>query len=70
MQTFPAIYRGKRLVELAEDIDLPQDARVLVVIPQQGRDEKMLHGQFQQAAEATFARMWDNEADEVWGEYL
>lgn len=50
MQTFPAIYRGKRLVELTEDIDLPQDARVLVVIPQQGSDEKMLHSQFQQAA--------------------
>jgi uncharacterized protein YbcI len=30
-----AIYKGERVVELFEDIDLPKDIAVLVVIPEE-----------------------------------
>ena len=33
-------------------------------------DERVLRDQFQSAAENVFARLWDNEDDEVWSEYL
>ena len=35
MKTLSAIYKGERVVELFEDIDLPKDIAVLVVIPEQ-----------------------------------
>ena len=69
MKTFPAIYRGDRLVELVEDIVLPKDIEVLVVIPEQD-NERTLRRQLQSAAETVFARLWDNQEDEVWNEYL
>ena len=69
MKTFPAIYRGDRVVELVEDITLPKDIEVLVVIPEQD-NERTLRNQLQSAAEAVFARLWDNQEDEVWNEYL
>ncbi len=69
MKTRPAIYKGSRVVELFEDIDLPKNVEVLVVIPEQ-ENERTLHQQLQRAAEAAFAKLWDNEADEVWNEYL
>ena len=33
-------------------------------------DERELHSQLQSAAEVVFAKLWDNEGDEVWNEYL
>jgi len=33
-------------------------------------DENHPRRQLQMAAEVTFAKLWDNEADEVWNEYL
>jgi len=33
-------------------------------------DERELCSQLQNAAEVVFARLWDNEGDEVWNEYL
>ncbi len=33
-------------------------------------DDRLLHYQFMKASEASFARLWDNEGDEVWNEYL
>jgi hypothetical protein len=69
MKTLPAIYRGDRFVELVEDIVLPKDIEVLVVIPQQD-NERTLRRQLQSAAETVFARLWDNQEDEVWNEYL
>ena len=69
MKTFPAIYRGDRVVELVEDIALPKDIEVLVVIPEQD-NERTLRSQLQSAAEPVFARLWDNQEDEVWNEYL
>ncbi|MGA9351272.1 MAG: hypothetical protein WBW48_21045 [Anaerolineae bacterium] len=61
--------QGERVVELFEDIDLPKDIAVLVVIPEQ-EDEKELRSQLWSAAEAVFAKLWDNEEDKVWNEYL
>jgi len=69
MKTFSAVYKGDRLVELLEDIDLPEDIQVLVVIPGQ-EDEEELRNQLQVASAAVFAKLWDNEEDEVWNEYL
>ena len=69
MKTFPAIYRGDRVIELVEDISLPKDIEVLVVIPEQD-NERTLRSQLQSAAETVFARLWDNQEDEVWNEYL
>ena len=69
MKTFPAIYRGDRVVELVEDVALPKDIEVLVVIPEKD-DERTLRSQLQSAAEPVFAKLWDNQEDEVWNEYL
>ena len=69
MRTLPAIYKGRQVVELLEEVDLPEDVKVLVVIPELD-DEKALHSQLQNAAEAVFTKLWNNEKDEVWGEYL
>lgn len=67
MKTLSAIYRGNRVIELYEDVKLPQNIDVLVVIPD---DERQLHNQFQIAAEIAFHRLWDNQEDEVWNDYL
>jgi hypothetical protein len=69
MKTFSAIYKGDRVLELLEDIDLPKDMKVLILIPEQD-DEKTLHDQLKSAAEVVFAKLWDNKEDEVWNEYL
>jgi hypothetical protein len=69
MKTFSAIYKGDRVVELVEDIVLPKDIEVLVVIPEQD-NERTLRSQLQSAAETVFARLWDNQEDEIWNEYL
>ncbi len=69
MKTLSAIYKGERVIELFEDINLPKDIVVLVVIPEQ-EDERELRNQLRGAAEVVFAKLWDNEEDEVWNEYL
>lgn len=69
MKTLTAVYKGARLVELTEDVNLPENLKVLVVIPEQN-DERVMQSQLQLAAEGTFEKLWDNEADEVWREYL
>jgi len=69
MKIFSAVYKGDRVVELLEDIDLPKDIEVLVVIPEQ-EDEKELRSQLRSTAEVVFAKIWDNKEDEVWNEYL
>ena len=69
MKTFSGTYKGKRVVELFEDIDLPKDIGVLVVIPEED-DERELRNQLQIAAEGVFAKLWDTKEDEVWNEYL
>jgi len=69
MKTLSATYKGERMVELFEDIDLPKDIAVLVLIPDR-EDERELRSQLQSAAEVDFARLWNNKEDEVWNEYL
>ncbi len=69
MKTLSGVYKGKRVVELFEDIDLPKDIGVLVVIPEEN-DERKLRNQLQNVAEGVFAKLWDNKEDEVWNEYL
>ena len=64
MKTLSAIYKGERVFELFEDIDLCKDIAVLVVVPDQ-EDERELRSQLQSAAEVIFAKLWDNEEDEV-----
>jgi len=54
---------------LPEDIDLPKDIAVVVVVPDQ-EDERELRSQLQSAAEVIFAKLWDNKEDEVWNKYL
>ena len=69
MKTLSAIYKGKRVIELLDDIDIPTDLEVVVLIPEQD-DESKLRKQLQSASEAVFAKLWDNKKDDVWGEYL
>lgn len=69
MKTFSAIYKGDRTVELLEDINLPKNIEVLVVIPEQ-EDERELRSQLKSAAEVVFARLWNSKEDEIWNEYL
>ena len=68
MKTLSAIYKGERVVQLFEDIDLPKDIGVLVVVPEQ-ENERELRSQLQSAIEVVFAKLWDNKEDEVWNEY-
>ncbi|OQY18616.1 MAG: hypothetical protein B6I34_10475 [Anaerolineaceae bacterium 4572_32.1] len=63
------IARSGAACELSKDIALPKDINVLVVVLKQD-DETVLRRQLQSAAETVFAKLWDNEADEVWNEYL
>jgi len=69
MKTLSGIYKGDRVVELFEDVTFPRGMAVLVVVPEQD-NERALRSQLQSVAEITFARLWDNEEDEVWNEYL
>lgn len=69
MKTLSGVYKGKRVVELFEDIELSKDIGVLVVIPEED-DERKLRNQLQSAAEVVFAKLWDNKEDELWNEYL
>jgi len=69
MKTFSAIYKGDRTVELLEDINLPNNVEVLVVIPGQ-EDERELHSQLLSVAEVVFTKLWNNKEDEIWNEYL
>ena len=69
MKTLAAVYKGKRIIELSENLDLPEDTVVLVVVPEQ-EDETEMALQLRAAVQATFAKIWDNEEDEVWNEYL
>jgi hypothetical protein len=69
MKTLAAIYKGKRIIELSENLDLPEDTVVLVVVPEQN-DETEMELQLRDAAQATFTKLWDNQEDEIWNEYL
>jgi hypothetical protein len=65
MKTLAAVYKGKRIIELSENLDIPEDTVVLVVVPEQD-DEAEMGLQLRAAVQATFAKLWDNAEDEVW----
>ena len=69
MKTYTAIYKGNRIIELNEGLELAENTVVFVVVSEQS-DEEEMRLQLTQAAQHTFAKLWDNEADEVWNEYL
>ncbi len=69
MKTFTAIYKGNRIIELNEGLELAENTVVFVVIPEQA-DEDAMRFHLATAAQSTFAKLWDNEEDEVWNEYL
>ncbi|MDP8240262.1 MAG: DUF104 domain-containing protein [Candidatus Hatepunaea meridiana] len=69
MKTITAKYRGNSLLELLEEVDLPEDTELLVIIPEED-DERLMQSQLQRAAETVFSKLWDNNEDEVWSEYL
>ena len=68
MKTLSAIYKGNRTVELSDNLDIPKDTAVLVVIPDQDNEAEM-HSQLQGAAQAVSAKLCNNKEDEVWNEY-
>jgi hypothetical protein len=68
MKTLAAVYKGDGFIELSQDIELPKDYQVIVLIPEQEDEE--LPQQLQTATEVPFARLWDNEDDEIWRDYL
>jgi hypothetical protein len=69
MKTISAVYKGNRVVELFEDVEIPKNIEVFVIIPEDD-EERELHKQFRNTAEISFAKLWNNKEDEVWNEYL
>ena len=69
MTTVSAVYKGNRQVELQEDIELPSNSSVLVLLPEDD-DEKTTQQFLRLASESAFKKLWDNDEDEVWNEYL
>ena len=69
MKPLPAIYKGDRTVQLSEDPDLSVNTPVFVVILENDDEASMRH-QLQIMTETAFAKLWDEEGDEVWNEYL
>lgn len=65
----PAKYIGKGLIELTEDIELEPNTKILVIIPDRDNDNQ-LRIQLRLSAEQVFSKLWDNEEDEVWNEFL
>lgn len=69
MKTYTAIYKGNRIIELNEGLELAENTVVFVVISEQA-DEDEMRLQLTLAAHNTSAKLWDNAEDEVWNEYL
>src|SRR5262249_55136590 len=69
VKTLTAIYKGDRILELTESLELAENTVVLVVIPEQS-DEAEMRQHLAGAAQTVFAKLWNNEEDEVWNEYL
>jgi hypothetical protein len=69
LKTLTAIYKGNRIIELTEGLELAENTVVLVVIPEQA-DEDEMRLQLTVAAQGTFAKLWDNEEDKVWSQQL
>ena len=57
------------MVELSDNLDIPKDTVVLVVIPDED-DENEMRRQLHGAAQSAFAKVWDNEKGAIWKDYL
>jgi hypothetical protein len=68
MKTLSATYKGNRTLELSQDLQLPENASVLVVLLED--DELAMRDHLQAHVEATFSRLWNDEEDDVWNDYL
>jgi hypothetical protein len=55
--------REQKRTRLKKDIDLP-------VNPFVESDERVTQRFLQQASEKAFEKLWNNEGDEIWNEYL
>lgn len=60
MRTVIAVYKGNRVIELKEDIDLPSNSSVTVLLPT-AEDERVTQQFLQGASEKVFEKLWDNE---------
>jgi hypothetical protein len=69
MRTVAAIYKGNRGIELQENIDLPSNSFVTVLLPTK-EDDRVTHQFLPEAAEKGFEKLWDNDGDKIWAEYL
>jgi hypothetical protein len=69
LKTYTAIYKGNRIIELNEGLELAENTVVFVVVSEHP-DEEEMRLQLTLAAQDTFTKLWDNEDDEVWNEYL
>ena len=63
------VIRDGKIVAAGTGVTVPKDAVVLVLISEQEDENEMRH-QLKSAAEIVFAKMWDNDEDEVWNEYV
>ncbi len=69
MRALTGMYKGNRLIQLLEEVDLPPDAEVYILLPDP-EDEIVMRSEMKKVAEASFARLWSYSGDDVWNEYL
>ena len=69
MKTVSGVYKGNRLIELDEDIEITKNIKIIIMISEEN-DEILLRNQLLRSAEGTFSKIWNNEEDTVWNEYL
>ena len=69
MRALTGMYKGDRLIQLLEEVDLPPDAEVYILLPDP-EDEIATRSEIKRIAEASFARLWSYSGDDVWNEYL
>lgn len=56
-------------VEIDEAINITTSLKSITIIPEQD-DEYLFKAQLQDSAEVTFCKLWNNEDDNFWNEYL
>ncbi len=69
MRALTGMYKGDRLIQLLEEVDLPPDAEVYILLPDP-EDEIVMRSEMKRIAEVSFARLWSYSGDDVWNEYL
>ena len=69
MKTLSAIYKGNGILELSENLEIPQDTPVTIIIPNSD-DEPELRLHIQDIGQKALEKLWENQEDEVWNEYV